>query len=133
MTFVFLHVALFPRLDGAQHGADGPEALRSFPLGDGDDRLGGGDVSLRLRADQPEPAGVARRAPRGAGSQISLLAEHEITRLVERLEASPSTSEWAEHLGVEGGRALDLDELKQDVAPQSVLHALDEADDRPAG
>jgi len=51
--------------------------------------------------------------------QISLLAEHESTRLVEMVEAI------VHHLGIEH-RWDDLEELKQDIAPEKVLEAIDE-------
>jgi uncharacterized membrane protein len=47
--------------------------------------------------------------------QISLLAEHEITRLIMLVGA------LAEHAGIEVPRAEELDELKRDVAPEKVL------------
>jgi uncharacterized membrane protein len=53
--------------------------------------------------------------------QISLLAEHEITRLVELL------TEVAERLGVESARNPELAELSRDVAPERVLDTMDAA------
>jgi uncharacterized membrane protein len=50
--------------------------------------------------------------------QISLLAEHEVTRLVAL------TGAIAEKLGVEGASDPHLEELKQDVAPDAVLDNL---------
>jgi uncharacterized membrane protein len=53
--------------------------------------------------------------------QISLLAEHEVTKVVEMVAAI------ADHLGVQRGG--EVEELKRNVAPEAVLDALD--GDRP--
>lgn len=53
--------------------------------------------------------------------QISLLAEHEITRLIRMVDGI------AEHMGVTAGRGAQLEELKRDVAPEKVLEAMEEA------
>jgi uncharacterized membrane protein len=50
--------------------------------------------------------------------QVSLLAEHEITRLVSLVK------NIAEKLDVEASRNPELPELEQDVAPEKVLDAL---------
>lgn len=49
--------------------------------------------------------------------QISLLAEHEVTKLVEMVSAI------ADQLGVSPGR--EVEELKRNVAPEAVLDALE--------
>jgi len=54
--------------------------------------------------------------------QVSLLSEHEITRLVELTDAI------AQHLGVDEGRAEDLHELKQNVKPEQVLGEIERAE-----
>jgi uncharacterized membrane protein len=59
---------------------------------------------------------AARRAD--LDLQISLLAEHEVTRLLSLVSAV------AEKLGVDGARDPELDELKRDVAPEAVLDEL---------
>ena len=51
--------------------------------------------------------------------QISLLAEHEVTQIVELLDAI------AERLGVEHGKDPSLEESKQDVNPAAVLEAIE--------
>lgn len=51
--------------------------------------------------------------------QMSLLAEHEITRLLGLVTAI------ADKLGIEESKAPDLEELKRDVAPEQVLDKLD--------
>jgi uncharacterized membrane protein len=53
--------------------------------------------------------------------QISLLAEHEVTRLIRQ------TSAIAEKLGVNCGD--DVEELKRDIAPEAVLAAIQHAED----
>jgi uncharacterized membrane protein len=52
--------------------------------------------------------------------QISLLAEHEVTRLLQLV------SRIAEKVGVEEGSDSDLAELKQDIAPEKVLDKIEE-------
>ena len=54
--------------------------------------------------------------------QISLLAEHEVTQLVNLLDAV------ARKLGVEYDENAELEEAKQDVAPRDVLDAIAERD-----
>ena len=58
--------------------------------------------------------------------QISLLAEHEVTRLITLVKA------MAEQQGVEAARHEELPELERDVAPEKVLDAM-EAHERGAG
>jgi uncharacterized membrane protein len=52
--------------------------------------------------------------------QISLLAEHEVTRLIRQ------TSAIADHFGV--GTEDDIEELKRDIAPEAVLTVIQEAE-----
>lgn len=54
--------------------------------------------------------------------QISLLAEHEITRLITLLTAI------GEKLGVEQARDPNLAPLKRDIAPEQVLERLDQVE-----
>jgi uncharacterized membrane protein len=51
--------------------------------------------------------------------QISLLAEHEVTRLVTLV------SEIADRMGVKTEADADLEEITQDVAPEAVLDELE--------
>jgi uncharacterized membrane protein len=51
--------------------------------------------------------------------QISLLAEHEVTRLVELVSA------MAKQMGIDAATDPQLDELKQDVHPETVLDTMD--------
>jgi len=52
--------------------------------------------------------------------QINLLAEHEITKVVALLSAI------AERMGIESEVDVEVDELKQDVAPEAVLDEIEE-------
>ncbi|MGI9115604.1 MAG: DUF1003 domain-containing protein [Chthoniobacterales bacterium] len=52
--------------------------------------------------------------------QISLLAEHEITRLITLVKAV------AEKLEIEASKNPELHELQRDVSPETVLDALEE-------
>jgi uncharacterized membrane protein len=56
--------------------------------------------------------------------QVSLLAEHEVTRLLSMVEAV------GHHLGVRF-QEQGLDELKKDVAPEKVLDEIDHASEPP--
>jgi uncharacterized membrane protein len=56
--------------------------------------------------------------------QISLLAEHEITRLITLVSAI------AERVGIEAARDKELPELKQDVHPEQVLEKIEETEER---
>jgi uncharacterized membrane protein len=58
--------------------------------------------------------------------QISLLSEHEITRLVQLVSA------MAARMGIREGEAAELHELKQDVAPETVLDRIEEVEERLA-
>ena len=57
--------------------------------------------------------------------QISLLSEHEITKVLELLDAI------AERLGVKRAPDPDLEEAKQDVDPASVMEAIEEREQSP--
>lgn len=56
--------------------------------------------------------------------QVSLLAEHEVTRLVELVTAV------ADRLGVEQAQHPELAELSRDVAPEQVLDELERSAER---
>ena len=55
------------------------------------------------------------------GLQVSLLTEHEITRLAQLVDL------MASRLGVEDREKPELDDIKQEVAPVAVLRSIDEA------
>lgn len=52
--------------------------------------------------------------------QISLLAEHEVTRLITLVTA------MAERMGIEIARDPELAELSQDVAPEKVIEKMED-------
>ena len=51
--------------------------------------------------------------------QVSLLAEHEVTQIMTLLDTV------ARHLGIEVPADSDIEEVKQDVDPRAVLHAIE--------
>lgn len=57
--------------------------------------------------------------------QISLLSEHEVTRLIVLVTAI------AEKMGVEGAADPEISELARDVLPEKVLDALEKKEPRP--
>src|SRR5215203_5588073 len=57
--------------------------------------------------------------------QVSLLAEHEITKLATLIAA------LAEHMGVSTEVDQELGEIAQDVAPEAVLDEIEEAEPKP--
>ena len=69
---------------------------------------------------------MTRRADKRADLdlQISLLAEHEVTRLITLVK------EIAEKLDVESSRNPELPELQQDVAPEKVLDVMEHSESR---
>lgn len=54
--------------------------------------------------------------------QINMLTEHELTRLVSLVDAI------AREMGIEAVEREELEEIKQDVSPESVLDVLDATD-----
>jgi uncharacterized membrane protein len=56
--------------------------------------------------------------------QISLLAEHEVTRLIQLV------SEMAKKMGIEAARDPEVKELSQDVRPEMVLETLEKNEHR---
>jgi uncharacterized membrane protein len=57
--------------------------------------------------------------------QISLLAEHEVTKLVELVTA------MAHQLGLKVDGETELQEIKQDVAPEAVLDEIEASNSNP--
>jgi uncharacterized membrane protein len=51
--------------------------------------------------------------------QISLLAEHEVTKIAELVSA------MAQRMGVESARTPEIEEIKRDVAPEAVLDEIE--------
>ena len=58
--------------------------------------------------------------------QISLLAEHEITKLATLVAAI------ADHIGVRTDIDEELDEITRDVAPEAVLDEIEESQPQPS-
>jgi uncharacterized membrane protein len=58
--------------------------------------------------------------------QVSLLAEQEITKLVELV------SDISDRLGLEAQNGDDVQEMKRGVAPEAVLDAIEEEEEAPA-
>jgi len=56
--------------------------------------------------------------------QVSLLAEHEITRLVALV------TQMAHRMGIEEAQDPELDELARDVAPERVLDEIEASEQR---
>ena len=59
--------------------------------------------------------------------QVSLLAEHEVTRLITLVEAI------AEKLDIEASKDPELPELQEDVAPERVLDVMEHTGAAPRG
>jgi len=55
--------------------------------------------------------------------QVSLLTEHELTRLIKLV------SDMAERMGVQAAHDPELAELKRDVAPEKVLERIEASED----
>ena len=56
--------------------------------------------------------------------QVSLLAEHEVTRLIRLVRA------MAARMGIDEARAPEIDELARDVAPERVMKRVEEEEAR---
>jgi uncharacterized membrane protein len=59
--------------------------------------------------------------------QVSLLAEHEITRLVTLVSA------MAKKMGVEEAHDKEIDELAKDVHPEKVMDVMEKIEERKSG
>jgi uncharacterized membrane protein len=59
--------------------------------------------------------------------QISLLAEHEVTRLIRMVKAI------GDRLGIEEASAPELRELQRDVAPEQVLDRIEDVEEAASG
>lgn len=87
----------------------------------GDGGVRGGHLHFYVRADYTNRQAQLADKRADLDLQISLLSEHEITRLITLLTAI------GEKLGVEEARNPSLAPLKNDVAPEQVLEKLDSA------
>ena len=77
----------------------------------------------------PAAGGAVRRAAAAdkradLDLQVGLLVEHEVTRLVTLV------SGIADKLGVRAVAEAELDEIRQDVAPEAVLDGIEAAEPR---
>jgi uncharacterized membrane protein len=120
MVFVYLHALWFALWISVNLGWLGIKPFDPFPFG-----LLTMVVSLEaiflstfvLISQNRMQAASDRRAD--LDLQINLLAEHEVTRVIKLVDAI------AHHLGVEGGRDPELDELEKDIAPEEVLEEIE--------
>ena len=123
MTFVFLHAGVFGFWALVNSGL-----LPVLPKWDESFVILGTSASVEaiflstfvLISQNRMSAAADKRAD--LDLQISLLAEHEITRVVALASAI------AEKLGIEGADDPHLAELKQDVAPDAVLDQIEESE-----
>jgi uncharacterized membrane protein len=130
MTFVYLHLAIVALWIAVNVGA-----VPGVPRFDADfvklataASVEAIFLSTFVLVTQNRMAAVAdRRAD--LDLQISLLAEHEVTRLIRLV------SSMAERMGIEESRSDELEELGRDVRPEAVLdrieHAEEGSTDRP--
>lgn len=120
MAFVYLHLALFGFWILANLGW-----VPGFPVWDGSFVILAMWASVEaiflstfvLIAQNRMAAAAVRRAD--LDLQISLLAEHEITKVATLLEAV------ARHLGVEIVAEDELRDVKRDIAPEAVLDEIE--------
>lgn len=116
MAFVYVHAVLFAFWTMANLGAipGVPKWDESFVILGTSASVEAIFLSTFVLISQNR---MAREAAKRADLdlQISLLAEHEVTKLVT------VTAAIAEHLGIRTEADLELPELKRDVAPEAVL------------
>lgn len=120
MTFVFLHLAVFGVWVAVNAGF-----VKIIPKWDETFVILGTSASVEaiflstfiLISQNRMTAAADKRAD--LDLQISLLSEHEVTKLVAL------TTAIAEHLGVTSEVDKELEELKQDVAPDAVLDRIE--------
>jgi uncharacterized membrane protein len=125
MLFVYLHVAWFGSWILLNTGWFGIHPFDPFPYG-----LLTMVVSLEaiflsafvLISQNRMDAENQRRAD--LDLQIGLLAEREITRVLQMLD------EVRVHLGITGGRDRELKELEEEVQPEDVLAEIERAEER---
>ena len=123
MTFVYIHMVVFGIWAAVNSGL-----LPILPKWDESFVILGTSASVEaiflstfvLISQNRMSAAADRRAD--LDLQISLLAEHEITKVVAL------TSGIAAKLGIEGATDPQLEELKQDVAPDAVLDEIEESE-----
>jgi uncharacterized membrane protein len=120
MTFVYLHAVVFGFWAAVNSGL-----LPILPKWDESFVILGTSASVEaiflstfvLISQNRMQAAADKRAD--LDLQISLLSEHEVTKLVTMVAAI------AEKMGVESDADGEVDELKQDVAPEAVLDQIE--------
>jgi uncharacterized membrane protein len=128
MTFVYLHLVLVALWIAANQGA-----LPGVPRFDADYVKLATAASVEaiflttfVLVTQNRMAAVAdRRADLDV--QVSLLAEHEVTRLIRLV------SMIAERMGIEESQSPELEELGRDVRPEAVLDRIARAEEGDRG
>lgn len=130
MKFVYIHLALFGTWIAINSGLLGlPKFDRTFVVLGMAASVEAIFLSTFVLISQNRmAANTERRAD--LDLQISLLAEHEITRLLQLV------SRMHNHLGLHDADEAALSELKQDVAPHRVLDRIEEEEAQckePAG
>jgi len=123
MTFVYLHLVVFGTWAAVNSGLVPilPKWDESFVILGTSASVEAIFLSTFVLISQNRMAAAAdKRAD--LDLQISLLAEHEITKVVAL------TSAIANKLGIQDGSDPQLDELKQDVAPDAVLDEIEETE-----
>jgi uncharacterized membrane protein len=119
MTFVYLHLALFGTWILVNLGwLPGPKFDQEFIVLAMFASVEAIFLSTFVLISQNRMSALAERRAE-LDLQVSLLAEHEVTRLI-RLVTS-----IAERMNLQEARAPDLKELAQDVAPEKVIERLD--------
>ena len=121
MRFVYIHLALFGLWIGANLGwlPGVPRFDPSFVVLAMVASVEAIFLSTFVLITQNRMAALAdKRAD--LDLQISLLAEHEVTRLISLVTAI------AEHMGIEAAHNPELAELSQDVAPEKVMEQMEE-------
>ena len=129
MTFVVFHVAWFgawivlntPRLSPIEPFDAFPFSLLTMVVS-----LEAIFLSAFILITQNRQSEIADRR-NDLDLQIDLLAEYEITRILTLVDAI------ADRLGVEAGQDPELDELKDDVKPDAVLHEMERRQKQSAG
>jgi uncharacterized membrane protein len=124
MRFVYIHLALFGLWIALNLGWLGIAPFdRSFTVLAMAASVEAIFLSTFVLITQNRMAALAdRRAD--LDLQVSLLAEHEVTRLVGLV------TQIAERMGIEAAGDPELDELARDVAPERVLDQIDASERR---
>jgi len=119
MPFVYLHLAIFGAWIAINLGLDWASSFRPELRDPGDGGFSGSDIlsTFVLISQNRLSASSERRAD--LDLQISLLTEHEITRLLQIMGAV------AERMGIEFPANHEMKELEQHVEPSRVLDMLE--------